>query len=214
MLLMIKINLLREKKPKRADKGQQSIMAGFLGVLVAGALVYFFVHVPVEDKITAAQREKQRLDESIRKLQNDTKEFDTVKAQLNAVKEQEAAIQRLNGARAVPAWLLSELSNILTKDHKPTMTPEMEERVRNDANRQLTPGWDPKRLWIEEITEDKGQITIKGGAQSDTDVTQFTLRLQASVFFSDVVPETGAYAEDTVTKVKYYKYTITGKVAY
>ena len=32
---MIKINLLREKKPKRADKGQQSIMAGFLGILFA-----------------------------------------------------------------------------------------------------------------------------------------------------------------------------------
>ncbi len=211
---MIRINLLQEKKPKRTEKGHQALLAGFLGIMLTGVVVYFFVHAPLGDSIAQLEEDQTRLERSIRQLREDTKEFDTVQAQLKAVEEQEAAIKRLNQARAVPAWLLSELSNILTKDRKPTMTPEMEDRVRVDPNRQLTPGWDPKRLWVDGIEEVQGVITIKGGAQSDTDVTQFTLRLQASVFFADVVPETGMYVEDNATKVKYYKYTISGKVAY
>jgi type IV pilus assembly protein PilN len=211
---MIKINLLQEKKPKRTERGQQSLLAGFLGIMLAGVAVYFFVHAPLSDSIRQLEEDQTRLERSIRQLKEDTKEFDTVQAQLKGVEDQEAAIQRLNQARAVPAWMLAELSNILTKDRKPTMTAEMEDRVRVDPNRQLTPGWDPKRLWIDTIEETQGTVTIKGGAQSDTDVTQFTLRLQASVFFSDVVPETGNYVEDNTTKVKYYKYTISGKVSY
>jgi type IV pilus assembly protein PilN len=211
---MIRINLLQEKRPKRTEKGQQSILAGVLAIMLLGVVVYFFVHAPLAGEISELETDQSRLERSIRQLREDTKEFDAVQAQLKGVEEQGAAIERLNQARAVPAWMLSELSNILTKDRKPTMTPDMEDRVRLDPNRQLTPGWDPKRLWIDTIEEDKGVVTIKGGAQSDTDVTQFTLRLQASVFFTDVVPETGNYVEDQQTKVKYYKYTISGKVSY
>src|SRR5690606_8385442 len=109
-------------------------------------------------------------------------------AQLNAAKAQEEAISRLNNARAVPSWMLWELSNILTRDHKPTMTREMAERIKNDPNRQFTAGWDPKRIWINSLDEKGGTLTIHGGAQSTTDVTQFALRMQASVFFQQVMP--------------------------
>ena len=50
--------------------------------------------------------------------------------------------------------------------------------------------------------------------RASTDVTQFVQRLQASVFFAEVVPEVTAAANDATTKVGYYTFTITGKVLY
>jgi Tfp pilus assembly protein PilN len=212
---MIKINLLQErKKAARVDKGNRSLATGFAVVAVAAALVLFLVHLPLSAAIEELHNENNRRQKNIQKLTEETKEFDTVQAQLNAAQGQEEAIKRLNNARATPAWMLYEISNILTKDHKPTMSPEMAERIKNDPNRQFSPGWDPKRLWISSLDEKSGTMTIAGGAQSTTDVTQFMLRMQASVFFTDVQPGPMAQAVDPGSKQIIYHFTLAGKVLY
>ena len=50
--------------------------------------------------------------------------------------------------------------------------------------------------------------------EATTDVTQFALRLQASVFFTDVQPTTVAAATDNASKLAFYKFSLTGKVLY
>ena len=212
---MIKINLLHDqKKAKRADKGQQSLAIG-MGILGAAAAgLYLFVHTPLADEVGAAQAANSRVQQSIKKLSEETKDFDVINQQCKAATEQGEAIARLNDARAVPAWLLRELSSIMTKDHKPTMTSEMTERVKSDHNRQWTQGWDPKRIWIDSFEEKDGIFTLKGGAQSDGDVTQLALRLQASTYFANVQPEGGSTKSNNKASVDFYEYTITGKVAY
>ena len=90
----------------------------------------------------------------------------------------------------------------------------MAERIKNDANRQFTAHWDPKRLWINNIEERGGIMTLRGGAQSTTDVTQFALRMQASVFFKDVQPISVSVATDTGSRLSYYNFTLTGRVLY
>jgi len=212
---MIRINLLQErKKAARVDKGNRSLAVGAVIVAAVAAGVFFFVHLPLAASIEELHAENDKRQQNIKKLTEETKEFDTVQAQLNAAQAQEDAIKRLNNARATPAWMLYELSNILTKDHKPTMSPEMTERIKNDPNRQFSPGWDPKRLWITGIEEKNGVMTINGGAQSTTDVTQFALRLQASVFFTDVQPVSVQQQADATSKQLVYKFTLTGKVLY
>jgi Tfp pilus assembly protein PilN len=211
---MIKINLLQEKKVKRVAKGERTLLTGVGVILGAAAAVYLFLHMPVVAEIDSLKAENGERQARITKLTDETREFDTVHAQVEAARAQEEAIKRLNSARAVPAWMLFELSNILTRDHKPTMDPEMAERIKNDANRQFTPGWDPKRLWINELTEKGGTMTLTGGAQSTTDVTQFALRMQASVFFTDVQPTSVQAAVDPASKLSFYNFTLTGKVRY
>jgi len=212
---MIRINLLQEKKKAaRAERGQMSVLYAAIGLAAAAAAVFFFVHVPLQNKLDDVKAENDKRSKNIKQLQEATKEFDTVQTQLTAAKEQEDAIKRLNNARAVPSWMLFELSNVLTKDHKPTMSPEMAERIKNDANRQFSPGWDPKRIWVDSLDEKDGTLAISGGAQATTDVTQFALRLQASVFFTDVQPTTVTAAVDSASKLAYYKFTLTGKVLY
>jgi type IV pilus assembly protein PilN len=212
---MIKINLLREKKRlKKAPKGQNAFAVGMMALGGAAALVYFFVHAPLSDQVTAQKGANEKVRRSNAQMAEETKDFETVNQQYQALLDQEEAIKRLNDARAVPAWLLRELSSILTKGHQPTMTQEMTERVKTDPNRQWNLAWDPKRLWIMGFTEKGGEFTLTGGAQSDTDVTQLALRLQASVFFTEVVPEGGATTTDQQTKVQYYTFTMKGKVVY
>ena len=213
---MIRINLLREKKPKRADKGQQSLFAGFFLLLLAGAAVAFLVHMPLQGQVDQLNSDNAKTQKAIDALKasSQIQQFDVLSNQLRAVQDQEAAINRLNDARAVPAWMLREIGKILTKGQQPTMSDEMQERLPHDPNLKITQGWDSKRVWIDSIEEKGGQVTIVGGAQSDSDVTQFAKRLQLSVYFTDVDPTIGAVVEDPVSKVSYFKFTVTGKVLY
>lgn len=216
---MIRINLLPQKKKGAArgapvDANVPRMMGIGLGTLALAAIgVFFFVHSPLLDEIRENEEANARLKKSIAKLKEDTKDFDTISKQFQAAKEQAEAIARLNSARSVPAWLLNELSRILTKGGSPTMTPEMAERVKTDHNRQWAVGWDPKRVWITSFVEKDGKFTLKGGAQADADITQLALRLQASAYFTSVVLEMGDRATDK-DKVSYYRFTISGKVAY
>lgn len=211
---MIKINLLREKKAKRAPAGQSVIVAGFAGIAAAAAAVFFLVHQPMADKIEKQTAANKKVKKDNDKMAEETKDFEVVNQQYNGLLEQQEAIKRLSEARAVPAWMLAELSWILTRGNSPTMTTEMQERVKTDPNRQWNLAWDPKRVWIVSLEEKSGQFTLKGGAQSDTDVTQLALRLQASVFFRNVVPEGGAFKTDKKTGVKFYEFEVTGRVVY
>ncbi len=215
---MIKINLLQDhKKAKKAPPGQSQVLVGMMGLAAIAGAFYYFVHMPYADEIDKLNKQNavaKRGNEDIKKGMAD---FDLVKQQADAAKVQGDAIKRLNDAKVVPAWFLHELSRILTKGQKPTMTTEMITRMSGataDKNRQFDDTWDPKRLWIDQIDEKDGTFTLSGGAQSDTDVTQLALRLQSSAYFRDVVPEGGDTAEDAKTKVKYYHFTVTGKVVY
>jgi Tfp pilus assembly protein PilN len=211
---MIQINLLREKKAKRVPKGQNAMAIGFGSIVAAALAVYFFVHAPLVAEIESQAEANEKIKKSNDEMAAATKDYDVVNAQYQALLQQEEAIKRLSNARAVPAWFLRELASIMTKGHQPTMSPEMAERVKTDPNRQWNLGWDPKRVWITSIEEQNGNFTLRGGAQSDTDVTQLALRLQASVFFLAVVPEGGSSDKDAKSKVAFYRFTVTGKVVY
>src|SRR5688572_9730424 len=110
---MIRINLAPDRKVKRSDKGQQTVLAGLLIVIGAAAAVFLLVHRPL-----AAEREEKEAANADLRTQNETIRKQTadlakLQAAVKAAKDREAAIGRLNGARAVPAWMLWELSNIL-----------------------------------------------------------------------------------------------------
>ena len=95
------------------------------------------------------------------------------------------------------------------------MTKEMAERVRTDRNRQWSRTWDPKRVWIESFKENNGTFTITGGAQADGDVTQFALRLMASIFFEDVAIQGATAASGgKANSTPYYRFDIKGRVNY
>lgn len=211
---MIRINLVPQKRSRQTDKGQQSLLVGVFGIIVCGALAFFFVHQPLADEIDNLQSSTRSLDADTKAKKKDLKGYKELKEAVKSAQERSKVVTELNNARATPAYLLHELSNILSAKQLPTMTRVMSQEVRSNPNRELSPDWDAKHVWITSLVEKNGDFRLEGGAQSDSDMTQLALRLQASVYFRDVIPEGGQEASDKDSGISYYKFTITGKVAY
>ena len=210
---MIRINLLPQKKTRHTDQSQKSIVLGGLIILLLGVALYVLLHMPLANQIQTLTEQTVRLRSEVDRLTKETKDFDLVESAVASAEEQKKAIQKLEQARAVPAWFLRELSNILTHGKKPTMTVRTMDMLRM-RNRRFDDTWDPKSVWIESFNETGGSFVMVGGAKSDSDATQLALRLQASVFFTDVIPEGAQAAQSDKEKLSFYRFTIKGKVRY
>jgi Tfp pilus assembly protein PilN len=212
---MIKINLLTDRRGKArgSEKNAQILIAGLGAIAVLGVAVYFVVHRPLlaeVQSITEVNNDLEKQNEAIRKQ---TADLSKMQAEVKAAQEREAAIERLRSARATPAWMLWELSNIMTRDRLPSVTPFMQKRIDNDPNLQFSHSWDPKKVWITEFSEKGGNFKLQGGAQSDSDYVQLALRMKASMFFEDVTME-GASEKLSANQSSYYSFSIEGKVKY
>jgi Tfp pilus assembly protein PilN len=212
---MIRINLAPDRKVKRSDKGQQTLLAGVLIIVGVAAAVFLLVHRDLANSVDQQEATNRDLKAQNETIKKQTRDLAKMQAAVKTAKEQEEAIERLNGARAVPAWMLWELSNIMTPGRSPSITDSMQKLLDSPAgaNRRWQDGWDPKHVWITSIEEKGGRFKLDGGAQSNTDMTQLALRMQASMFFDNVIPEGGGEAKDP-NGISYYKFTITGNVRY
>ena len=216
---MIKINLLPQRKQKRAaEPGRIELMLGAGALVAAAAVVFFAVHEP-------AAAERDDLAEQVQALQGENdeartglKDMPTVRAAVEAEEKRAAAIDQLFGTVVVPDNLLHELGEILTPGRMPTMSREMEARIsdgpQGDPNRRFALDWEPKNVWLTAFTLKGEDFTLEGGAQSEADVPQLAKRMQASVFFDQVTSPTSLRVDDRLTNITYYKFTITGKVVF
>lgn len=213
---MIKINLLphRKKVSRSHAKGEQSVLVGLIAIAAVGAAIYFLVHRPKAEAFASQEQINKKIDRENKQVEQQIQGLAKLRAAISSAEQQRDAITRLNDARATPAWLLFELSQILTRGGTPSVTEETSRELESNPNRRWQPNWDPKHVWITGISEKKGAFTLTGGAQSDSDITQLALRLQASMFFDDVKPSKAGSAEDAKTGINYYKFVITGSVRY
>ena len=124
----------------------------------------------------------------------------------------------IDRAALLGAHVLHELGKIMTPNQLPTMTEDMARRtgagLESDPNKRFQLDWDPNHVWLLGYTDTDGVFKLEGGAQAESDVTQLAKRLAASVYFLDVSPAGGERVADATSGLNYYKFTITGKVAY
>ena len=137
----------------------------------------------------------------------------------DALAEHREAINRLNQAKVVPANVLHELSQILSTIG-PTMTEEMAKKTgtgaESDPNKRFDLAWDPTHVWMTTFTDSAkdGTFRLEGGAQAQIDIIQLSKRMQASAYFDNVSQQSEERQTDRETNVTFYKFVITGKVAY
>jgi Tfp pilus assembly protein PilN len=218
---MIKINLLPQRKVKRAtDPGSNAIFIG-AGVLVAAAAaVFFLVDRPRRSKLAEIEALNTQLDTDIADKQKqlarkgNVPSYDEIVKLVQSSEEQAASINRLLSAKVVPANLLQELGDILTQTHQPTITEAMNAQMQKIPDKRFDQAWDPSHVWLQSFTDTDGTFKMDGGAQLESDVTQLSKRLAASVYFLDVSPSNAELLADASTGTPYYHFTITGKVAY
>jgi Tfp pilus assembly protein PilN len=220
---MIKINLLGHKRARRgvggarrrATPGQSQVLL-FTAVGV-GALVlvgFFALHRPLANEVASLDDKNKDLTDENSALKRETKNSRAIRSAFESELARQQATQRLKEARVSPAWLMFEMSNVLTPGKQPQLTPEMQAELKDNPNRPWQEGWDPKHVWITEFEEKAGKFTLKGAAQSKGDVDELGLRLRASMFFDQVTPTETDDVHDKDTGVTYHKFEIEGIVRY
>ncbi len=221
---MIKINLLPERKAKRGGGGggfeqgdAKALFAGVGAIAAAAAVVFFVVDMPKRSKLADVQKGNDALAIEIADRSAKLQGYEELKkAKEESIKRAEA-IQRLISTKVVPAHMLHELGKVLTASG-PTMTEQMAKLAGSgpgsDPNKRFQPEWEPSHVWIMSFVDTSGTFRLDGGAQSESDVTQLSKRLAASVYFSEVTPAGGERMFDKENGFNYYMFTITGKLAY
>lgn len=230
---MIKINLLPQKRAKQKmmagagprEASQNDLLYGIVGLAAFAAVIFFVVDMPKRSEMRDYRDKTDSLQTHINELNsdlagsgsNDLSFKDLQKAEADA-KGRAEAINRLIAARVVPANVLHELGKVLTPRDVPTMTETMTRRTgtgpESDPNKRFQVDWDPTHIWLTSFQDTQGAFKLEGGAQAESDVTQLAKRLAASAYFYDVIPSGLDRTTDTQTNTSYYKFTITGKVAY
>ncbi len=217
---MIKINLLPQKRAKRAqavassgDGGTKQFMIGVGALVAAAAVVLLVVDMPMRGEKSDYEQKTKQINGEIAQKKKKLEGYETLKAEeANAVMKIQS-INRLMTAKVVPANVLHELGQIMSV-RGPTMTEQMAKQVESDPNKKIQQDWDPQHVWLTGFTDTAGLFRLEGGAQSKEDVTQLSKRLAASVYFENVTPQSGDRVNDKDSGLSYYKFTITGKVAY
>jgi Tfp pilus assembly protein PilN len=218
---MIRINLLPQRRPKRiggrrgaGEPSDKHALYGVAALAVAALGVGLLVDLPTRWDRARYEREAARLRAEIRHQDEQLAGFSEMqKAQADA-EARTQSIERLLRAKVVPAHVLHELGEILTSNRLPTMTSDMRARTASDPNRRFQHDWDPTHVWLSGYSDSNGMFKLEGGAQTESDVAQLSKRLAASVHFLDVSPSGGERVTDQASGVNYYKFTITGRVAY
>jgi Tfp pilus assembly protein PilN len=214
---MITINLLPERRARRAtgaDASARSLGFGVLGVLAAAVVVAVFVDLPKRKQLDELTDTNRQLGNAIQAKTKKLAGYAELKKAADEADERYKSIRRLLSTKVVPANVLHELGEILTPNRRPKMTDDMKQRIESDPNKRFAADWDASHVWLSAFSDTGGVFKLEGGAQSESDVTQLAKRLAASVYFLDVTPAGGERLADSQTGASYYRFTITGKVAY
>ncbi len=220
---MIKINLLPQRRAKKSgvrEPGSKDIVFGAIGLAAAAALVFLAVDAPKRSKIRDFRDANAQLDQEIAAKNRQLKGFAELKKAADEAEERSKSIARLMAAKVVPAHVLHELARLMRANELPTMTEEMAVKTGNgpqsDPNKRFDLAWDPNHVWLLSFTDNSkdGSFRLDGGAQAQVDIIQLSKRLQASVYFDHVSQQTEERSTDSSSGITYYKFVITGKVAY
>jgi Tfp pilus assembly protein PilN len=221
---MIKINLLNQRKARRgigAGRGRmaspqtsQALPFILLGVIALAGVGFFVLHRPLASESAELDDKNKDLTDENAALKRETKNSRAIRAAFESELARQQATARLKEARVSPAWLMYELSSILTPGKQPQVTAEMQEELKDNPNRPWQDGWDPKHVWITAFSEKAGKFKLEGAAQSKGDVIELGLRLRASMFFDQVSPTETDEVSDKDTGLTYHKFSIEGSVRY
>lgn len=223
---MIKINLLPQKRAKMRgaaaaarEPGTKDIVVGLVGLAIAAIAVFAIVDAPKRSDLSNLRESNELLQQEINAKNKQLVGFAEMQKAANEADERAKAINRLNQAKVVPANVLHELSQILSPVG-PTMTEEMTKKTgtgaESDPNKRFDLAWDPSHVWMTTFTDNAkdGTFKLEGGAQAQIDIIQLSKRLQASAYFDHVSQQSEERVTDRETGITFYKFVITGKVAY
>ena len=97
---------------------------------------------------------------------------------------------RLKSKQRTPVFVMYELAMMLTDAQLGGGVTIDEEKYKknkaDDPQSEINERWDPSGLWLSSVEEADGRLTIEGSARDAADLSEFTRRLRASVWFGEI----------------------------
>lgn len=185
---MIRINLLPEAKRQVAAGGNAQLWGViYLLASFAWGVVLFLFYLSGQTALEEQNAKNEELQRLIAQAKAQTENIGEVEAKIAKSKQLETVVAGLQAARQGPARMLMELSKLLSEGGGPTIAPEELDTIRRDNPAlAFNAGWDVRRLWLSQFTEDKHKCTITGYGRSNEDVAEFLRRLNLSESFANV----------------------------
>jgi type IV pilus assembly protein PilN len=185
---VIRVNLLPHAVERRsAPETSQAWLVLVLLVVAAEVAGLFFFHQTKVDELDAATAEVNRIQTQITDINARVQNHDKIKEELEALRQREDAIAKLQSGRKGPTAVLLEVSRILTRGKGPTVDQEKLEQLRAENPLAVfNPAWDTKRLWLTNYDEEQRAVRVEGVARDASDVSEFAQRLRLSQYFESV----------------------------
>lgn len=152
---MIKINLL----PFRAARKKENVRRQISVFLLFFTLVFLgllFYHFQLSAKVNKVQKELTTTKATLAKFEKQAAEVDRINAQLKALDQKIEIMAQLNTDRTAPVEMLSALAALSVKG----------------------------RMWITNLKDNPGSVTLTGVAMDNKTVATFMARVEKSDFFS------------------------------
>ena len=180
---MIKINLLPVKQDRRREAGRNQLLVGLLAIVVEiiiAALLYFGASTSLTEQKNANSSIQMQVD----RIENQVKDHEQILADIREFEKRQEAIDNLEAARTGPAFLMLELSTILSKNGRPNIDHnKYQQMIQMNPTLAFDESWDYRRLWLDSFAEKDKVVKISGQGITHEDVAELLRRLQLSSFF-------------------------------
>ncbi|MEM6731630.1 MAG: PilN domain-containing protein [Myxococcota bacterium] len=187
--MAVRINLLPVRAAKRASSAKQELYAVAGVVFVAVAGVYLWSS-SVSSDLEKTRREIAAVKRELKAIKEDRAKVDDYIKKNKTLRNKRDAIEKLQTLRTGPARMLDDLATILTSE---------------------------KKVWLTELSENDGQLQLKGGAMEHVNISDFQIALKRnSTFFKNVqlVVVTKATSKQGDRSVDYLEWSITANTDY
>lgn len=144
---MIRINLLPHREARRERRKRDFVALGAM-VAIAGAAVALAVGFGINSKIDAQDRRNQFIQAENAKLDEQIREIATLRAEIDALKARQQAVEELQSNRTIPVHLLDEL-------------------VRNT----------PEGIYLKSVSQTQRRLAVVGYAQTNERVAELLRNL-------------------------------------
>lgn len=203
---MIRVNLLpiRQARRRSAGKTQLFLFAGLIAVEILFLSVLYLIDSSnlssIEDQVVQYEKDVKQAEQEVA----DAKELESRKAQLE---KQLGILDQLEASRSGPVRMMDEFQAILSP-------PRNDEDRFEQTNKNWDVDWDPRRVWIEDLSETGGAFKLAGGAVDSNDVAEFLRRMISAKHFDDVELDVVKSKEDGNDGPRYVEFKIFGKILY
>jgi type IV pilus assembly protein PilN len=212
---VIRINLLPQKREIRTAETDQRWLFILLGAVLLEVIAILLFHQMKREELAKQIRANQEISAQIEQIKKSIANHADIKAQLETLRSREDAITKLMSARTGPTAVLLELSQLLTPGRGPTTDQDLLAQLRKDNPTAVyNPGWDARRLWINNYQEADRTVKIDGMARDGDDVSELARRLSLSIYFSDVKLMPATKAVDAVSHIDVITFQLQAKAKY